>query len=279
MEDNISITIVLCLSTIAIILSNIIGNIVPPCSILLAPFIIVGLSWILNKKSKISYFYKVLIILFFSLVNDFLIRIYAGGNHDSEGNGIIQASLVVGLAVSFILIIKYELTQTKILSLITGLILSLMVLVLYLINFGQFGMDWTRYPSEDLNSSIKDKVFISELKFSDSTIIVQQDTFTITQGWIEKEIKIDNKTIKKDLIETGRFNVIISIDGLLLNYGYSDRIYYKKMDSTEKKGFALSSIINLNIKNPNDTLSIYFYEGYFIKYIKEIKMVANLEHK
>jgi hypothetical protein len=68
---------------------NILGHYFPPFSILLSP-IIIGLISFNSFKTKVHFSVKTIFVVSSIIFNDFLLRLYAGGTHDSEGVMVIN---------------------------------------------------------------------------------------------------------------------------------------------------------------------------------------------
>ena len=263
---------VIIIALFTVLISDFLGHVAAPFSILATPFIIGFISWIIFNKSRLHILIKTLIVISLIFVNDILIRFYAGGTHDSEGNAWILLMFYIALIIAGIVLLIFGITNKKIKWIIFSFFISFFVFYFYLSNYYDLGMTWNNYPSTNVQQSKKDSVFISELSFSNSLIISGKDTFRLVDGWIEKEIKIDRTEFKKWISLTGKFNVIINVRGNFDRYGYSDNTHYRINDSTSLGSYAIKDRITYNTDS-NDTLVIYFYHG--DKFIKKIITFAN----
>lgn len=127
---------------VLVILCNIEGNRNPPFSVLATPFLIftILISGIFQYKEN----YKVSIIYHYILflLNDFLIRRYAGGTHDLEGSAAIMMLSFIGYIIlitfSFIYIRLNTNQSTKIKLIFWGINISaaVFIYVLFLYNYG-----------------------------------------------------------------------------------------------------------------------------------------------
>lgn len=263
-------TLILCFT--ALILSNVLGHILPPFSIFLSPIIIGGIASLILYNTNFPFLVKILFITSFIFLNDFAIRIYAGGTHDGEGNGWIVLFMFIGILIGLILVLNFGINNKKVKELLIGLLLAGSLIYLYISYFGTFGLVWTKPPCHEIKTSKSEKIFISDLKFSDSVIFCGADTFTVNNGWVEKEIKIDNSGIRKKNIETGKFNIIIKINGKFDKYGFYDKIYFKSHeDINDNRASQLRNEITFNVPLRNDSASLYFFKDHHL--IKRIHAV------
>ncbi len=262
-----------------VLVSNFLGHVLAPSSILLTPLLVGFITWVIVNKCNYSLVIKFLIIIFLILLNDIIIRLFAGGAHDSEGNAWIFLFFIIGILVSFITFLIYGIIKKHIWITIICILVSIPIYYYYLDNFGTLGNAWIKPNSENVNNSIKDKIFVSKVRFNDSIIVAYKDTFYLIDGWIEKEVKFDNNGFIKKNIETGKFNQIINIKGHFDQYGYCDSVFYRFNDTAEHRGYALTRKIEFVMKSKDDTLNIYFYKGQFKMLIKKIITVANNGYK
>lgn len=135
------------LTTLILLLSIIVGHFLPPAGILLSPVIISLMTGIIVFadngsgvliKSTISYLYIGM--------NDVGIKLFAGGIHDSEGEGFIHLFLFIGLIPCFIILLMAVINDrnsnkwTKALSVVVFILL----LCAHLLIFQTLGME-SRY--------------------------------------------------------------------------------------------------------------------------------------
>jgi hypothetical protein len=263
---------VIIIALLAVLISDFLGHIAAPFSILATPFIVGFVSWIIFNKSRLHIFIKTLIVISLILINDILIRFYAGGIHDSEGNGWILLMFYIALIIAGVSLLVFGLTNKQVKWIIVNFIISFLIFYFYLSKFYTLGMAWNNYPSENILQSKKDIIFISELSFSDTLINSGNNIYQIVDGWIEKEINVDNTGFKKQISLTGKYNVIINTKGSFDRYEYSDIIQYRINDSTSLGSYAIKERITYNTDS-NDTLIMYFYHN--DKFIKKIFAFAN----
>ena len=97
-----------------VFLSNIIGHFAAPFSImitpLLLPIIIGGLNFALYKS---TYYWTVLYGFGLLLLNDVLIRIYAGGTNDDEGKGWIMLFFIIAFLLSGLIMVFFAFDSNK----------------------------------------------------------------------------------------------------------------------------------------------------------------------
>jgi hypothetical protein len=109
-QNIITITIGLTLVTV----SNIIGHFAAPFSISVTPIlltiIIAGINSQLYKSNfhlTVAYNFGIL------LLNDLLIRLFAGGTHDQEGKAWISLYFIISFVLAFITMTIYSLTTVN----------------------------------------------------------------------------------------------------------------------------------------------------------------------
>jgi hypothetical protein len=116
---------ILGLATLTVITNGFVGHFFPPTGMSLTPAVLIMTTLLvcLGTKNIGSIWISVLIFLFIAL-NDILIKLYAGGQHDSEGyewvNGILLISLVPvsGILLTVIIRRKEENLTKKVIAVI-----------------------------------------------------------------------------------------------------------------------------------------------------------------
>lgn len=94
--------------------ANLAGHFFPPFSLMtsfLYMNLIVGLVNL--PLYKINYNYTVVYNLILLLINDLFIRLYAGGNHDSQGMGWCWLMFHIGFIISTLIMIIYWATNFR----------------------------------------------------------------------------------------------------------------------------------------------------------------------
>jgi hypothetical protein len=94
-----------------VVFNIIIGHFFAPNGIMLTPFVILLIVWLLSNKS--SYPPLVISVLSYILIalNDVGLKLYAGGKHDGEGGAWLVLMSAVGLVVAFFAIVGRIETQ------------------------------------------------------------------------------------------------------------------------------------------------------------------------
>jgi len=133
----------LCIAFLVIISNVVIGHFFAPAGIFLSPVMttIAAISIILNKDN-----FDIILqaILMFALVavNDIGIKLYGGGIHDSEGQGVLNMFFFICLMpcfiILFILAIKKDITVFK---KITSVAIFLILTMLHLHFFSLLGLE------------------------------------------------------------------------------------------------------------------------------------------
>ena len=91
-----------------IIISNIIGNSSPPFSVLATPWVLTIVIAIINFPLYKTSFSKTVIYNFgLLLVNDILVRLFAGGIDDDEGKAWISIMFILSFLISTIVMFVY----------------------------------------------------------------------------------------------------------------------------------------------------------------------------
>lgn len=94
------------LAALVIIINGFLGHHYPTSAILGTP-IIVGISsliLVLGLK-RAATIWKSCLVLFCAIFNDFLIRTYSGGVHDTKGDALISSYLFYGLIAGYLILI------------------------------------------------------------------------------------------------------------------------------------------------------------------------------
>ncbi len=263
--------LIITIGIILTLISNYLGHIYPPFSIDWTP-ILIGLF-----TGLVLYFTNFRLIIKFSLIigliifNDILIKFYAGGTHDWEGVGWITVYLLLGLIISLVIIIIYGFTNQKENKKEYFLLIFAfsVLLFLYLSYFDSIGMTWVKYPTNDIKISKEKELFISNVELSDNKIIVEQDTFLITKGWFEKQIRINHKRLFKKNETTDKIYCTLILEGEFEKYKTREHIYYKLDDGKSRGYTSLNSTITLTLDQKKDKYSLGFYRTGWTKF-KEI---------
>lgn len=297
---------ILIVSIIIVLISNYQGAVNPPASITFTPFLIPIITLLNLSLLRMNFFCKFGIITGLIILNDILIRIYAGGTHDSAGNGWIVGMLLIGVIISFVIILLYyfikedrkKIRKSYWISFSTYFI----VLILYLNMFGTFGMTYGMLATESVNESKEKGVFISSIKFSTSYFTVDNDTIKVKSGWVEKEIQNNHTKIIPKIENTGRYEYIILLSNLPKKYREYEvedsHICYDTKNSNylhhiSKHPISLFSLnylerranyrIEFVADNLEDTIFINFYLIKFLhqedrKLLKRIHLMIEKEH-
>ncbi len=266
-------------SYISILIFNYLGHVVAPFSILLTPILIGFLTWIIVDKCSFHLIIKTLILASLIILNDILIRLIAGGNHDSEGNGWIILFMFFGILICGLSLLIIGIIRKQIKVTLISLVLPILIVYIYLDNFSTLGLIWEKPTCKDIKESKIDNRYITDLHFNDNRLVYKSDSVNI-QGWIEKKILIDNSGFSKKIIDTKKYNGIIKMNGCYNDSTPFNRIYYK-IDNPDINGASpIEKTVTFGVNNLNDTIKIYFFKDLDdtvknFKLIKEIKTVAN----
>lgn len=244
---------------ILIISSNLFGHFVGIFSIFLTP-IVVGTITYLFLSLDYKLIYNIFLIVFAIITNDILIKLFAGGSHDSEGEGLISAFFLLGLIVSTaISIIKISLDRKhKLIHRIIIIPLLPALALCYLSYFNIFSLSYSEQGSETKSHSIKNGTFMSDLIFSDKIIKYENDTVTILYGWSEKQRKINQHNIFNKNEETGNLNYTIKISHNLKPLDIS--VNYKVKSDDVNGSRPVDSIIQFTTSKLDTDIYIAFFK-------------------
>jgi len=129
---------------VIIIISNVlIDHFFAPTGLLLSPIIIIIVSILINlSQEKFNIFYQAFLTFFLLSFNDIGIKLYGGGIHDSEGQGVVNLLLLVSLLPCFIILVVSIFTnkEISILKKIISISLFLLFTCIYIYFFQNLGM-------------------------------------------------------------------------------------------------------------------------------------------
>lgn len=136
-------TIALGLAALTVISNGLIGHFFAPNGIMLTPFVltITTLLVCFGTKNIRIIFISVLTYLFVAL-NDISIKLYSGGSHDSEGLGLINGFLFLGLVPTFLILLASVLISRKenIKNKLIAVLLFFALIAAHLKVFGKLGL-------------------------------------------------------------------------------------------------------------------------------------------
>lgn len=266
--------LIITLGIATLLISNYLGHVNPPFSISFTPVLIGLFTGMVLFFTDFRLSIKFGLITGLIILNDVLIRLYAGGTHDFEGLGWIAGFLFIGLIISLIEIIIYGLIKqrNKKVKYFLYVIGSCVILYAYLSYFSSIGMVYINNPTEQIGLSKDKGLFISEVSFSDNSIIIGNDTVTLKYGWIEKQTRLNHSGLLKRTETTDQINCVINLEGKFDKYGYNDSLYYKVNESDVNGANPVSKIITFSIGKSTNVISLYFFkQGEWTKF-KEIKI-------
>lgn len=213
--------ILLILVFLAVVLTNLAGHFYPPTSIMMSP-VIIGLSTILLMFTDYRMMNRILLATFTVIVNDILIRNFAGGTYDIEGVGWLMLMLFIGLIPSTLMVavIASRVKGANRLTMVAMYLAMPTIVFLYLSLFGEFGLSSIKPVSTSKLEAIEDGVFVSDVTFSTREIVALGDTIQFVSGWIEKEVVLKHGPLFQVREETGRRVVCAKIKH---SYSQGDR--------------------------------------------------------
>jgi len=245
------------LSFIIVVITNILGHYFPPTSIMLSPLTI-GLLTGLLMFTDFKIGYRILLVTLSIVFNDICIKTFAGGTHDLEGAGFINAFLIIGLIISTIIIL-IKTVVLKNINAIIKIMLTLMMPVtmfLYIQYFGLYGLSYSKSMSLTKQNAIENNTFLSDLNFSETVIIYDTDSIHIISGWTEKELILNHNSLISKTEETENINYKLKIKH---NFKPNDFSIYFKVNSDDVNGASpVDSVLEFTAnKSDNITLTIF----------------------
>jgi len=173
-----------------------------------------------------------LISILLVFISDLLLREYAGGTHDSAGNGFIMLFFIIGV-VTFIIseiiieIVKQKKESNKIKKMVLIIVLQVLFVIAYINYFGWYGMTIEVY-TDSIKEAKEKNIIINEYEIVRNTLIQDNDTLIFNEAWLEKKVKINHKQLIKQKYETG-------ILELRLTFEKSHNESYNPIEIIDKK--------------------------------------------
>ena len=139
-------------------------------------------------------------------------------------------------------------------------------------------MVWSSHPTENIELSKERGLFLSEIEFADSIVLINEDdTFIIKKGWIEKQMKFNHKGLIKRTEITNKVYWTFNVEGNFENLNYYDNSIYYKLKGNNSVGL---SFLEQNISLTFDKLdSIYHLEFYNNDRVKINEMEINIKKR
>ncbi len=139
---NIKPTTSISIAFIAIIILNIIVNFISPIAILLSPIVIIALSCIIGIVTDgLSPILKSIAIVSIACFNDIMFKLFSSGNHDFQGSDWITLMFLVGISISYIVIITVALntSTSSFRNRLAAIIYNPIAVSVHISLFGNFG--------------------------------------------------------------------------------------------------------------------------------------------
>tara|TARA_B100000809_G_C14993922_1_gene479001 strand:- start:132 stop:962 length:831 start_codon:yes stop_codon:yes gene_type:complete len=266
---------VLSISILLTLISNYLGYTNAPFSISATPILIPIIASLLFFISDIKVIPKFLSFIFFIILNDLLIKNFAGGTHDSEGQGWISAFLTIGLFLSLIPILIYFFTKEESKKkFILSALISTIIIYIFMLFSSSFGRTWNIESTYDLKKSKEKGLYLSNAVLSDSVIIYQNDTFNIDLAWIEAQEKSVHNSIFREKIISNNHIFILKLSGPFRESQYDNPIMYKINDSISRGATHISPLMTVGFNRSTDQLDLAFYHTNW-DLIKNISISSN----
>ena len=131
--------------SLSIVIANVLLDyFLAPTGLLLAPMIVAVASLVIAlDQQKIDLFYQAMFTYLLIGLNDFGIKLYGGGIHDSEGQGWVNMIFIVGTVLCIIILIcsAYNDKEASILKKIASVISFVLLAFIHLHFFDNLGLD------------------------------------------------------------------------------------------------------------------------------------------
>lgn len=253
--------LILISALVLVTFSNYKGHFDPPFSINFTPIYIGVIAITILFFTDLKLWCKVGLVMFFIILNDILIKLYAGGAHDLEGAGFIFMSMAMGLIISMIITIIYLLKEKVAKkNILKYILLPIISLVLYLSYFHSLGMSYDISSSMNISEAKKENIFISELVFSKSYLIFGADTLHIQKGWVEHEVRFDHTNFIRSEYVTEKNKLVLILDGNSDLFDSSGMIYSKVISPKTYWANNISKNIYYTVDNGTKEFEISFYQ-------------------
>jgi hypothetical protein len=262
MEGKVKNITVFGISIIVTLISNYFGHVNPPFSISFTPILIPLITSLLFFVSDIKLIPKFLSFILFVILNDLLIKNFAGGIHDSEGQAWISAFLSIGLLLSLIPVFIYFFTiESNKKKFILSAFVSAILIYVFMLFSSSFGRSWNIESSYNLKTSKENGLYVSDAILSYSIIVHKQDSFQINSAWIEyQERSIHNSIFRKKIITDNQI-LILKLDGKFEEIQFQNTITYKVVDPAIYGANYIDSLISVPFEGDIKTLDLNFYHS------------------
>lgn len=262
---NIAVFSILILLTL---ISNYLGHINAPFSISATPILIPVIASLLFFMTDLKIIPKFLCFIFSIILNDLLIKNFAGGIHDIEGQEWISSFLVIGLFLSSIPIALYfSMKERNKKKFILSAIISIVVIYCFMNFSSSFGRSWDIESTYSLQKSKSNGLYISNAVLSDSIIIYKSDTFKIDSAWIEYQLRSIHTGLFRKKVMNDNQNLILKLEGPFNKFQFENPITYKIDDPTIYGANYIDSLISIPLNNESLDLNFYHSNRQLIKTI------------
>jgi len=247
------------------------ANKAAPSGIFLFPLFLAAIPLAIDSIFlKMSLYTKGLISILLVFISDLLLRNYAGGTHDSEGNGLIVVFFIGGAGIFILteivlLAIKSIEGESKLRMLIV-IPVQIILIIAYLNYFGWYGMD-VRIYTDSIQESKKEGLFLNDYKIVNNTLINNNDTVIFHEAWLDKGMRVDHKQLIKKKYQADFFelNILLKRSSNIKHYPvaivdrrmnllddvYSNNLRIKYNNSILKRD---SIVLNINYESIDDSI-------------------------
>jgi hypothetical protein len=248
------------------------ANIGAPLGILCFPLFLAAIPVAIKYVFlEANLYLRSLISILLVFISDLLLRNYAGGTHDSAGNGFIVLFFIIGV-VAFIIsqiiieIVKQKKEENYIKKMVLIIIFQVLFVIIHINYFGWYGMTIEVY-SDSIKEAKEKNIIIDEYEIVRNTLIQDNDTLMFNEAWLEKKVEINHKQLIKQKHETGilelrltfdkshnkNYNPIEIIDRKInkSSKSYSNRISSQYENSIINRD---SIVLNINYENIEDSI-------------------------
>lgn len=193
------------------------ANIGAPLGILCFPLFLAAIPVAIKYVFlETNLYLRSLISILLVFVSDLLLRNYAGGTHDSAGNGFIVLFFTIGV-ITFIIsqfiieIVKQKKESNRTKKLVLIIALQLLFIIPYINYFWRYGMTIEIYTDSIKEAKAKNTI-LNEYEIIKKKLNQDNDTLIFKEAWLEKKVKINHKQLIKQKYETGILELRITFN-------------------------------------------------------------------
>lgn len=247
------------ISILLVIINGLFGHYLPLGSCFITP-ITIGVIAFLYQKAEINVFLIALLIIIVLTSNDILVKLIPQSKYDFESAGVANLLFLISVLISLIVasVILFKDKKGQILKFMLFCISISLASYVYLSYFNFFGLVDYLNTSKSKEIAIRNKVFLDTLKFSTNRIIYKNDTMSIIDGWVEKQIIVNHEHLIKTFDDTSTVNYTIKLKSKI-NFD-SLNISYNINAADVSGSYRIDSTVSFNSLSSLQKLTLYIFK-------------------